>query len=55
MVSRNAKDNILIGLLLVLKLFSDIIIFQFDTLTILGISFYCKCFHVLRKTSQVWE
>ena len=34
MVSRNAKDNILSGLLLVLKMFSDIIIFQFDTLTI---------------------
>ena len=33
MVSRNAKDNILDGLLLVLKMFSDIIIFQLDTLT----------------------
>ena len=33
MVSRNVEDNILSGLLLVLKMFSDIIIFNFDTLT----------------------
>ena len=34
MVSRNAEDNILSGLLLVLKMFSDIIIFYSHTLTI---------------------
>ena len=33
MVSRNAKDTVLSGLLRVLKTFSDSIIFQFDTLT----------------------
>ena len=33
MVSRNVDNNILSGLLVVLKMFSDIIIFNFDTQT----------------------
>ena len=39
MVSKNAKDNILSGLLLVLKKCIDIIILYFDTLTIIHLCF----------------